>query len=144
MSALSFEIVTPAGLVFHDNVYQVLLPTPNGQIGVRPHHASVVTLLVPGVISIQRRAADPEEQWELVATAGGFVEIDGKQVRLLADVAERAEDIDELKAKAALVRAEELKQTQQEDVSLADVTGLLGLNMARLKVAELRRRRRLR
>lgn len=144
MSQLSFEIVTPAGVVFQEEVYQVLLPTPEGQIGVRPHHIPVVTLLVPGVISVARRAADTEEQWEHIATAGGFVEIDGKQVRVLADVAERAQDIDEFKAKEALERAQELAQSQREQVSLAEATGLLGLNMARLKVAELRRKRRLR
>lgn len=141
MSQLSLEIVTPSGLIFQEDVYQVLLPTPEGQIGIRPHHIPVVTLLVPGVISVARRAADTDEQWEHIATAGGFVEIDDRQVRVLADVAERAEDIDELKAKEALTRAVEMKQTQQQHVSLADATGLLELNTARLKVAELRRKR---
>lgn len=144
MSQLSFEIVTPGGLVFQEDVYQVLLPTPQGQIGVLPHHIPVVTLLAPGVISIQRQAGDKEAQWEHVATAGGFVEIDGKQVRLLADVAERADDIDELKAEEALEKARELARSQREQVSLADATGLLELNTARLKVAELRRRRKAR
>lgn len=144
MSRLSFEIVTPAGLIFQEDVYQVLLPTPEGQIGVRPHHVTVVTLVVPGVISIQRQPNDPSEQWEHVATAGGLVEIDGRRVRVLADVAERADDVDELKAKEALEKAQELAHTHQNHVSLADATGLLELNMARLKVAELRRRRKVR
>lgn len=144
MSQISFEIVTPGGLVFQEDIYQVLLPTPEGQIGVRPHHIPVVTLLVPGVISIQPQPNGTEEQWEHVATTGGFVEIDGKKVRVLADVAERADDIDELKAKEALEKARELTQTKQTQLSLADATGLLELNTARLKVAELRRKRRLR
>lgn len=139
MSQLSFEIVTPSGLVFQEDVYQVLLPTPEGQIGVRLHHMPLVTLLKPGVISIARQAAESAEQWEHVATAGGFVAVQGNRVRVLADVAERADDVDEFKAKEALAQARELVQTKQTQLSLADAIGLLELNLARLKVAELHR-----
>jgi F-type H+-transporting ATPase subunit epsilon len=144
MSQLSFEIVTPSGLVFQEEVWEVLLPTPEGQIGILPHHAPLVTLLTPGIITIKRSREEAEANVEHVATAGGFVAIDGGRVRVLADEAERADDIDEAKAKEALERAEALKRNNQSEVSLADATAAIELNLARLKVASLRRRRRAR
>lgn len=144
MSQLSFEIVTPAGLVFQEDVWEVLLPTTEGQIGVLPNHTPLVTIISPGIITIKRRAEQAEGAAEHVATAGGFVEINGQRVRVLADEAERADDIDEAKAKEALERAEALKKNKQDEVSLAEATSLIELNLARLKVAELRRRRKAR
>src|SRR3989344_6103270 len=142
MSQLSFEIVTPAGLIWQEEVWEVSLPTPDGQIGVLPNHLPLVTLLTPGIITIKRQAEENEANAEHVATAGGFVAIDGQRVRVLADEAERADDIDEAKAKEALERAQALQKSNQSEVSLADATAAIELNLARLKVAGLRRRRR--
>ncbi|MBW3538002.1 ATP synthase F1 subunit epsilon [Candidatus Parcubacteria bacterium] len=137
---LTFELVTPEGVKFTEEAYEVLLPTPNGQIGILPHHMPLVTLAVPGVIGIRRRADDPDSRIEHFATGGGFVEVDGKRLRLLADTAEHAEDIDELRAKEALERAQELQQTAEDHVALADATALIERNLARLKVTEIKRR----
>jgi F-type H+-transporting ATPase subunit epsilon len=142
MAQVSFELITPEGLKFQENVYEVMLPTPDGYIGVLPHHIPLITIATPGVISIRRRSDDRDEDVEHMATSGGFVEIDGKRVRLLADSAERAEDIDEFKAQEALKRAKELQTTHADQVSLADAARLIETNLARLKVAELKRRRR--
>ncbi len=142
MAVLSFEIVTPQGVKFQSEVAQVQLPTPDGEVGILPHHIPLITVVSPGVISITHAEVRSGEQVEHMATSGGLVEIDGKRVRLLADTAERAEDIDELKAKEALARARELMQTARTQVSLADATALIEQNTARLKVSELRRRRR--
>ncbi|MEX2054750.1 MAG: ATP synthase F1 subunit epsilon [Candidatus Andersenbacteria bacterium] len=136
----SFELVTPEGLIFQANVYEALLPTPQGQIGILPHHRKLTTVVVPGVISIRHRETDTD--MEHLATAGGFVEIEGRRVRLLADSAERADDIDEMKAKEALERAQELKKAAKDQVALADALALIEQNTVRLKVAELKRRRR--
>lgn len=137
---LSFELITPAGLIFQEDVYSVQLPTPQGEIGVLPNHRSLITLITPGVISIRRHAASTD--FEHVATAGGFAQISGQRVRLLADVAERADDIDELKAQEALKHAQELRRTAKDHVSLADALSLIEHNAARLKVADLKRRRK--
>ena len=139
---ISFELVTPAGLVFSENVYKVVLPTSEGQITVLPQHQPLVTLIVPGVISLARREDIPVENYEHIATAGGFVEIGGSRVRLLADSAERAEDIDELAVQEALARAHALRASAKDQVSLADALSLIEQNAARLKVAELKRRHR--
>ncbi|MFA6007008.1 MAG: ATP synthase F1 subunit epsilon [Candidatus Paceibacterota bacterium] len=141
MAFVSFEVVTPEGLTWQEEVYSVVLPTAEGEIGVLANHEPLVTIIKPGVIYIKRAATDSADRLEHIATTGGFAEIDGKRVRVLADVAERADDIDEMKAKEALERAQEMRRTQKDEVALADAMGLIELNLARLKVAELRRRR---
>lgn len=143
MSAqISFEVITLEGLKFQEDVWQVELPTPQGAIGILPHHIPLLGVVVPGVIAIKRHEADSEEKIEYFATEGGFVEIDGKHVRLLADSAERAEDIDEMKAQQALVRAQEMKRAAKDQVSLGQAESLIEQQVARIKVAGLRRRKK--
>ena len=138
---MTFELLTPEGIKFHQEVYEVILPTAQGQIAVLPYHVPLVSLATPGVISIRHTQNEPDAQLEHVATSGGLIEINGQQVRLLADTAERADDIDEMRAQEALERARELQKTAADRVSLADATALIERNLARLKVTELRRRR---
>ncbi len=142
MSELLFELITPEGPKFSEEVYEVIIPTPQGYIAVLPHHVALVTMVVPGVLSIRRHAEDSDDNLEHVACAGGLAVIDAKRVRLLADSAERAADIDELRAKEALERAHAMKKTAADQATAAEAVGLLELNLARLKVAELKRRRR--
>ena len=144
MPAISFEVVTPEGLTWQEEVYSVILPSAEGEIGVLANHEPLVTIIKPGVIYIKRTPTDTPDHLEHIATAGGFAEIDAKRVRVLADVAERADDIDEMKAKEALEHAQEMRRTQKDEVALADAMGLIELNLARLKVAELKKRRRAR
>lgn len=140
-SQLSFEIVTQQGLKFQADIYQVTLPTPAGAISVLPGHMPLITLVVPGVIAIRRHreAIEPDDY---LATSGGFADVSGRSVRLLADTVEHADDIDEMKAKEALARAQALQAEAANDVSFADAVGQVELSLASLKVAELRRRRR--
>jgi F-type H+-transporting ATPase subunit epsilon len=142
MAMITFELVTPEGIKFTEEAYEVLLPTPNGQIGVLPNHMPLVSLAVPGVISVRRKQSDSEAKLEHFATSGGLIEVEGSKLRLLADTAEHADDIDEMKAKQALEHAQELAKSAQDHVAVADATALIERNLARLHVAELKRRRR--
>jgi F-type H+-transporting ATPase subunit epsilon len=135
---LTFELVTPEGVKFSEECYEVLLPTPDGQIGILPHHIPLVSLATAGTVSIRRRATDSDDSLEYFATSGGMVEIDGKRVRLLADTAEHASD--EKQAQEALARAQELKASAKDHVTLAEATALIERNQARIRVAGLRRR----
>lgn len=140
MQQITFEIVTPEGLALEAEVYEAILPTPDGFIAVLPHHISLISLISPGVISVRHHPADPDSALEHLASAGGFVEVGHHRIRLLTDSAERAEDIDELKAKEALEHAHHMRQQATDDVTLADTVAMIEQNTARLKVAELRRR----
>lgn len=139
---LTFELVTKEGLKFSDEGYEIILPTPQGQIAILPHHIPLVALASPGVVSIRLRQSDSDEKLEHFAVSGGLVEIDGKRVRLLADTAEQADDVDEAKAKEALEHARELIKNAKDDVALADATAMIERNLGRLKIANLKRRRR--
>jgi F-type H+-transporting ATPase subunit epsilon len=140
MAEITFELITPEGVKFSEECYEVLLPTPAGEMGILPHHVPLVSLAVAGVISVRKRQSDADSQLEHFATSGGMIEIDGKKVRLLADTAEHADDIDAAKAQEALERARELAGKTQDHVAVADATAIIERNMARIRVADLRRR----
>jgi F-type H+-transporting ATPase subunit epsilon len=138
---LSFEIVTHDGLQFQANVYEVILPSADGRIGILPGHTPLIALIVPGVIMI-RRQPGPDSPFEYVATSGGFVEVTDTVARLLADTTVHASDIDELKAQQAIEAAEKLKAQAADEVTYADAVGQLELSLASLKASNLARRHR--
>jgi F-type H+-transporting ATPase subunit epsilon len=139
MSSIAFSLVTPEGVKFESEIWEVILPTPNGQIAVLPHHIPLITLANAGVVSIRPHQDTPDSNIQHLATSGGLISIHNKTIQLLADTAERAEDIDELRAKQALEQAREIQSTAKDHVSLADATRLIERNLVRLKVAELHR-----
>lgn len=140
---LTFELVTLEGVKFSEEAHEIVLPTPEGQIAVFPDHMPLISVITPGVISIRKRASDKDEKMEYFATDGGIVEIEhGKKLRLLADVAEQADDINEMEAKEALKRAQELRASADSQVDLAEASALIAQQSARLRVAELKRRKR--
>ena len=96
------EIVSQDRTVFEDDVDIVILPGAEGEMGILPHHAPVLTTLKYGVIKIRR---DGKE--ELFVVAGGVAEVQPTIVTVLADAAENIEDIDIVRAKAARKRAED-------------------------------------
>lgn len=140
--SFTFELITPEGLKHEAQVYQVLLPTEQGMIGILPGHQHLLTILTPGVISIFPHAGAAQESAEHLATLGGFAEVSGKRVRVLADAAERAEEIDEVKAQEALTRAKLLRTQAKDQVALGEAVGMIERESARLKVAGLKRRKR--
>ncbi len=101
MATMKMEIVTPHGVIFDGDVKSVTLPGTEGEFGVLPHHASLMTTLQSGVIDIVK--ADGSK--ELVAIDWGHVKVDGSKISVLADGAvalggtsdEIAKHIDEAK-----------------------------------------------
>jgi F-type H+-transporting ATPase subunit epsilon len=140
---LTFELVTLDGVKFSEEAFEIILPTPDGQIAVFPEHMPLISVVVPGIISIRRRESDPDDAMEHFATDGGIVEIvHGRKLRLLADSAQTADDIDEAEAQAALERARQLRASADDQVSIADADAQIMQHIARLKVAGLRRKNR--
>ena len=137
---LFFQLITPDGIKFESSVYEIILPTPKGQIGILPDHEPLITLASPGIIAVRKKPNDPDSALYHFASGGGLIEIKNNQVRFLANTAEQADAIDELRAKEALERARELQKDAQDQVAIADASALIERNLARLKVAELRRR----
>jgi F-type H+-transporting ATPase subunit epsilon len=109
---ITFELITPEGTRVAEEVYEVLIPTRDGEIGILPHHIPLVSIATTGVVSL--RKTKETTIYEHIASSGGIIEINNNRVRLLADTAERAEDIDEMKAQEALKRAIETKKNAQD------------------------------
>lgn len=137
MSRIHCEIVTAERTVFDDHVDMVVAPSIQGQLGILPKHAPLITSLTYGELVLHREGLEDE----FIAIGGGFMEVRPDHVTILADSAERAEEIDESRAEEALRRAEELMaQKQTEDVDLARAEAALRRSMIRLKVAKRKRR----
>ena len=103
MATLHLEIVTSEKTVFEGEVDMVTVPGRDGVMGVLANHAPVLSTLKPGELRI-KRGNNVEEY----AVGGGFVDIHDNKVIILADSAERADEIDAARAEAARQRAEEL------------------------------------
>lgn len=137
---ITLELVTLDGVKFGEEVYEVMLPTPDGQVAIFPEHMPLVSLAVPGVISIRRNKDDPDSRLEHFATHGGVVEINGKRVRVLVDEADASDEVNEKQAEEALKLAEDMAKHADDQVSLDQAHALIQRHRSQLKVAELRKR----
>ena len=136
MAILRLEIITAERQVFADDVNVVVAPGIEGELGILPHHAPLMTILKPGELLIRK---DGEETY--MSVSGGFLEIRPDKIIVLADACERAEEIDIERAEDAKRRAEERLKTHPPDVDMAQVQAALLRSLVRLKVAERRRRK---
>jgi F-type H+-transporting ATPase subunit epsilon len=137
MSSIKLDVVTAERVVFSDDVDIIVAPGIDGQLGVLPHHAPLMTMLQPGELQIKRGGEDFS-----LAVTGGFLEIRPDRVIVLADAAERAEEIDAARAEEAKRRAEERLSSQLPTEDAARCEAALRRSLIRLKIVEKRRRRR--
>ena len=128
--SLALEVVTPERLVVREEVATVQVPAANGYLGVLPGHAPLLAELGTGSLSYETGG-----RRHYVAVQGGFLEVLQDRVRVLADAAERAEDIDVERAKAALKRAEEQVFKPSPDADPALALGAMARAQARVDAA---------
>ncbi|MDR0965410.1 MAG: F0F1 ATP synthase subunit epsilon [Myxococcales bacterium] len=100
MASLDLDITTPESQVFKGTIDELIAPGAGGLFGVRPSHAPLLASLKPGILSFTQAGASHH-----FALGGGFIEIADDHVRVLADTADRGEDIDLERARAALADA---------------------------------------
>lgn len=136
MSPLRLEIVTAEQSVFSDDVDVVVAPGIEGQLGILPHHAPLLTILQPGELRIKKQGEEVS-----MALSGGFLEVMRNKVLILADTAERADEIDLERAEAAKRRAEEMLRTEEAEADRARAEAALRRALTRIRIAERRRRR---
>ncbi len=133
--SLKLEIVTPEAKVFSDNVEMVTLTGMDGEMGIYPDHMPVMTQLVAGEIIVRK-----ENQNIFLAVGDGFVQITGKRVAILTDMAVKADDIDEVKAEEARRNAEVRLAQKLSDEEAATVHAALAHATTQLKVKRLHRK----
>ena len=108
---LLLEIVTPEARVYSDTIESVVIPTTTGEVGILPGHIPLLTQIEHGELRVTKNG---QTQW--LAVSGGFAEIEGDRVHVLAEHAITEEKIDEHAVEAALARAEQqLKDAKDVD-----------------------------
>jgi len=128
---IKFKIVTPEKTVIEEEVDQVTLPVTDGEVTIMPGHRSYIASLKPGEICAKNVGQD-----FCLAVSGGFIEFNNNNLVVLADTAERAEEIDVTRAEEARQRAEDLKKEKisMDDGEYARVAALVEKEMVRVKV----------
>ena len=134
MPTMRLDIVTAEKLVYSDEVSSVVAPGAEGQLGILPNHAPLLTSLMPGELKVLK---DGEET--NIAVSGGFLEVLKNVVTVLADTAERAEDIDVERAEAALKRAQDKVNSSGSDLDLERAIRALKRSQARVFVSKRKR-----
>ncbi len=137
---IRFQLVALSGTKFDEDVYEVVLPTMEGEIGVLQDHMPLVSVATTGAIAVRREARDSDAQREFFATNGGIIEISNNTLRVLVDEADSADEISEAEAQAAIERAKKMKAEAKDQVSLEHAQALVDRHAVRLQVAGLKRR----
>jgi len=133
---IQLEIVTPERLAYSDAVDAVVLPGSEGELGVLPHHAPLVTRLGVGELRVRKGAEE-----ESFAIVGGFLQVRPDKVVVMAETADMASEIDLEKANEARREAERVIETGfHEGADLAAARASLQQALLRIRVAERRHR----
>jgi len=126
------EVITPERTVLTQEVVSLIVPAMEGQLGIMADHAPLIAELIIGEIWFRC----PNGEVIRLATSGGFLEVRENTTRILVDTAERAEEIDVVRAEEARKRAEARLRSREEGVDLARAEAALKRAIVRLKVAK--------
>ena len=131
------EIVSYNRLVFKGDVDMVLIPGINGEMGILPHHAPLLTLLKIGVVKVRYM-----EQEDFYAISGGLAHVQADAITILADTAENVDEIDVERAEAAKKRAQDLLSKERPHMDMHEVLAIeAALRLSNLRLDTVRRYR---
>jgi F-type H+-transporting ATPase subunit epsilon len=135
-----FQLVSLSGKKFDEEVYEVVLPTLDGEIGVLEEHMPLVSVATDGAVAIRRSARDGDNEREFFAINGGAIDVADNNLRVLVDEADNADSINEAEAQKALERAKKMQAEAKDQVSLDHAQQMVDRQTVRLQVAGLKRR----
>ena len=133
MAEFTLSIVAPDRQVLDEPVQSVVVPGTEGYFGVLAGHAPLIAALKPGYVEY----TDRNSQRHFVAVDGGFAEVTGEKVSILADAAERSSDIDVARAEQELERARAALQGGDSTMSSEEAVAAMDRALNRLKVAKM-------
>src|SRR6266516_2943536 len=131
-TTMHVEVVTAEREPYNGEADMVIAPGTEGELGILPRHAALLTTRKVGEMLIRLGGAE-----EPFFVSGGFLEVSNNTVTVLAETAERAEEIDQARAEAARRQAQERLAQAQSDIERAELEGELERAVARLRIAEL-------
>lgn len=127
---INLEIITPEKLALRELVDEVVLPGATGELGVLPDHEPLITQLKTGILTYRQG-----NQQRKLHVSGGFAEVLGDKVSVLSDIAEKPEEIDLERAKAALERAEKKLNGSHEETDTSQVAIKLERAKTRIQIS---------
>jgi F-type H+-transporting ATPase subunit epsilon len=137
-STIHVDIVSAEGQIFSGEASMVFVPGSQGELGIAPRHAPLLTTLKAGEVRVQSEGAEEQSFY----VGGGSLEIQPNLVTVLADTAARARDLDEAAALAAKQRAEDAVRERTDKVDIAEAQAELARAMAQLRAIERLRKKR--
>ena len=134
MKLLDIEIVTAEKTIFSGHASLIQIPGIEGELGILPSHAPIITELDPGEVLIKN-----EKEVLSLVLSGGFVEVFNDKVTILADAAERTNEIDIEKTKEAIEKAEKIVESKGSDIDIQKALFVIRASKTQLRVANRRR-----
>ena len=136
--SIHVDIVSAEGQMFSGEASAVFVPGSQGELGIYPRHAPLLTTLKPGEVRVQTDGQDEQ----VFYVGGGALEVQPHLVTVLADTAARARDLDEAQALAAKQRAEEAVRSRGDKLEIAEAQAELARAVAQLRAIERLRKKR--
>jgi F-type H+-transporting ATPase subunit epsilon len=136
--SIHVDIVSAEGQMYSGEANVLFVPGSQGELGIYPRHAPLLTTLKPGEVRVQ---ADGQDE-QVFYVGGGVLEVQPHLVTVLADTAARAHDLDEAQAQAAKQRAEDAMRTRGDKLELAEAQAELARAVAQLRAIERLRKKR--
>jgi F-type H+-transporting ATPase subunit epsilon len=137
-NTIHVDIVSAEGQIFSGEASMVFVPGSQGELGIAPRHAPLLTTLKAGEVRVQSEGAEEQSFY----VGGGSLEVQPNRVTVLADTAARAKDLDEAAALAAKQRAEDALRQHTDKVDIAEAQAELARVVAQLRAIERLRKKR--
>lgn len=133
---IALTVITPQRVLIDRTVDEIVLPTPQGHIGILPHHTPLITAISPGELKVRIGNAI-----DYVAIGSGFAKVTGDTAAVLTDLAVRAEEIDEAKEQEARARAQAALVEIRSDEEIAATLAMIERITAKLQIKRRHRSR---
>lgn len=133
LTTYKLDVVSAESHLFSGDVQRIRVTGIEGELGIYPGHAPLLTTIKPGMIRIVKQ----DDEVEYIYLSGGILEVQPKVVTVLADTAIRGQDLDEARALESKRRAEERIHNSHGDIDFAQASAELSKAIAKLRVIEL-------